>query len=286
MGTSGTHRGSKSGLVPTWVDEPASKPVALPVGGGDNLQDGGFDDEGDDNEVPTSYPPIPENPADSGLGVARGNMTRGARTSDAGAIHRSAGMYVGTGGGGRAISRRMSNSRAVAGRVVNLVSSFADRGPVETLRLFDLVEMAGAPAEDVFIALIDILCPAGGTIDEAIARDAMLETVADFAAVGVGNFDELSTDDLHEFFIGVVTHSIEGKILSEVGTNAVSVPANIAGVEQAQNMLHDFIQGCVRDQFGELGADLDNLDGVAIDSFVDDLYSAALDLVQAIGENE
>ena len=114
----------------------------------------------------------------------------------------------------------------------------------------------------------------------------MLETVADLAASGVGNFDELSPDDLHEFFIGVVSRSVEGKILNDVGTNAVSVPADIAGVERAQNMLHDFIEGCVRDEFDARGADLSDLGSDEIESFVDDLYGAALDLVEALGENE
>src|SRR3546814_18866971 len=106
----------------------------------------------------------------------------------------------------------MPNSRAVAGGVAGLARNFVNQGPAEALRRFNLEGMAGAPAEDVFVALTDMLCPAGGTIDEAIARDAMLETVADLAAAGVGNFDELSADDLREFFIGVVSRSIEGKL--------------------------------------------------------------------------
>src|SRR3546814_8265256 len=112
----------------------------------------------------------------------------------------------------------MPNARALAGGVAGLARNFVNQGPAEALRRFNLEGMAGAPAEDVFVALTDMLCPAGGTIDEAIARDAMLETVADLAAAGVGNFDELSADDLREFFIGVVSRSIEGKILNEVGT--------------------------------------------------------------------
>lgn len=112
----------------------------------------------------------------------------------------------------------------------------------------------------------------------------MLETITALAAAGVGNFDELSSDDLREFFIGVVSRSVEGKILNEVGTNTVSVPADIAGVERVQHMLHDFVERCVRDEFEERGTDLGDLDGDAIDSFVDDLYAAALDLIQALGE--
>ena len=284
MGTSGAFGGSKSGLVPSWVDEPASNPAASPDGAADDAQDGG--PGGDGSAAPTPYPPMPAIPASSGLGAARGNITRGARTSDGGAIRRGAGQYVGASGGGRAAARRMPSSRAVAGGVAGLARSFANQGPAEALRRFNLDGMAGAPAEDVFVALTDMLCPAGGTIDEAIARDAMLETVADLAASGVGNFDELSTDNLREFFIGVVSRSIEGKILNEVGTNAISVPADIAGVERAQSMLHDFVERCVRDEFEESGTALGDLEGDAIDSFVDDLYAAALDLIRALGEAE
>ncbi|WP_417323359.1 Qat anti-phage system associated protein QatB [Erythrobacter aureus] len=212
-------------------------------------------------------------------------MTRGARTSDERALRRGAGRYVRASGGGRAAASRMPNSRAVAGGVAGLARSFITQGPAEALRRFNLEGMAGAPAEDVFVALTDMLCPAGGTIDEAIARDAMLETVADLAASGVGNFDELSADDLREFFIGVVSRSIQGKILNEVGTNAIAAPSDIAGVERAQGMLHDFVEGCVRDEFDTRGADLSDLDAAAIDSFVDDLYGAALDLVEALGDD-
>ena len=287
MGTSGTFGGSKSGLVPSWVDEPASSPVTLPDGARDDTQDGGADGDGGVTPTPaapSSYPPLPAVPASSGLGVARGNLTRGARTSDAGAIQCGAGKYVSASGGGRAAAHRMSNSRAVAGRVAKLARSFANQGPTEALRLFNLDGMSGEPAEDVFVALTDMLCPAGGTIDEAIARGAMLETVADLAAAGVGSFDQLSVESLHEFFIGVVSRSIEGKILNEVGTNAVSVPADIAGVERTQNMLHDFVEGCVRDEFEAHGSDLGDLDGNIIDSFVEDLYAEALNLMKVLGE--
>ncbi len=295
MGTSGTFGGSKNGLVPSWVGEPASPPAAAPANGEPDSADSGGTDTpdggGDASTAPSeispaqAYPPIPAVPTNSGLGGARGNMTRGARTSDGSALRRGASGYVRASGGGRAAASRMPNSRAVAGGVAGLARNFVNQGPTEALRQFNLEGMAGAPAEDVFVALTDMLCPAGGTIDEAIARDAMLETIADLATSGVGNFDELSSDDLLEFFIGVVSRSIEGKILNEVGTNAIAAPSDIAGVERAQNMLHDFIEGCVRDEFDARGTDLSDLDAGTLDTFVDDLYSAALDLVEAMGDD-
>ena len=113
----------------------------------------------------------------------------------------------------------------------------------------------------------------------------MLETIADLAAAGVRSFDELSLDDLHEVFIGVVSRSIEGKILNEVGTNVVSAAVDVPGVERAQYMLHEFVERCVRDEFEAHGTNLGALDVGAINKFVRDLYSAALDLVEALGED-
>src|SRR3546814_18512788 len=94
--------------------------------------------------------------------------------------------YVSASGGGRAAASRMPNSRDVAGGVAGLARNFVNQGPAEALRRFNLEGMAGAPAADVFVALTDMLCPAGGTIDDAIARDAMLETVAALTDEGRG----------------------------------------------------------------------------------------------------
>jgi ABC-type amino acid transport substrate-binding protein len=146
--------------------------------------------------------------------------------------------------------------------------------------------LAGAPAQDVFVALTDALCPPGGTIDEAIARDALLETIADLAAKGIGNFDELTQDDLQEIFIGVVSRSIEGRILNEVGTNSIKLSPDIAAVDRAQKMLHSFVVGCVRDRFQDSGESVSSLDSGQIDGFVSDLYAASFDLMQTMGEAE
>lgn len=178
----------------------------------------------------------------------------------------------------------MPSSRAAAGGIAGLARNFATQGPAEALRPFNLEGLAGAPAVDVFVALTDALCPPGGTIDEAIARDAMLETIAALAAEGVGNFDEMTPEDLQEFFIGVVSRSIEGKILNEVGTNSIRVSPDLAAVDRAQRMLHDFVDGCVRDRFATSGSSLADVSGQQIDDFVSDLYGAAFDLMQALGE--
>ena len=288
MGTSDTFDGSKRSLVPTWVDEPSTEPVPVPndtpkpEGDTDDSKNGPGDEPSSPARSP--YPPIPPVPSDSDLQGARANFTRGARTSDERAFTRGAGRYVAATGGGRRAARRMASSRAVAGGLAGLAGTFASQGAAEALRPFDLEGLAGAPATDVFVALTDVLCPPGGTIDEGIARNAMLETIAALAEEGVGNFDELTPEQLQEFFIGVVSRSIEGRILNDVGTNSIKVPDDVAAVEEAQAMLHDFVEGCVRDEFEALGTSLGDLDSRRVDEFVSDLYANAFDLMQVLGE--
>ena len=70
-----------------------------------------------------------------------------------------------------------------------------------------------------------------------------------------------------------------------MGTNAVAAPSDISGVERAQGMLHDFVERCVRDEFDARGSDLSDLDTAAVDRFVDDLYGAAMGLIEALGDD-
>ena len=41
-------------------------------------------------------------------------------------------------------------------------------GAAETLRKLNLPELAGRPAADVFLAILEFVCPPGGAVDEAI----------------------------------------------------------------------------------------------------------------------
>ena len=291
MGTSGSFGGGRP-MVPSWVGEPAPEPAAPPTepppDGTDGAPDDGQAPDGPPQAPtpPAPYPPIvPPAPGQSFRG-AKTDMSSGTRSGSGDRIRRGAGKFVSTGGGGRATARQMGSSRAVEGGIAGLASAISQSGPTEALRRFNLEGLAGAPAEEVFVALTDALCPPGGTIDEALARHALLETIAALAAEGLGNFDELSQDDLQEVFIGVVARSIEGKILNEVGTNAIKLAEDTAAVERAQRMLHTFVVGCVRDRFQAAGDTLSTLDTSQIDQYVTDLYAASLELMQTLGEAE
>jgi hypothetical protein len=199
-------------------------------------------------------------------------------------MRRAAGKYVRAVGGSRNASRAMGPSRSTATGIGQFASDVAQRGPVEALREFNLESLAGAAASEVFVALTDVLCPDGGTIDEAIARNAMLETAAEMGAAGDVPFDALTPQALEAFFLGTISRSIESKLFSELGGKAVRLPADVTAVRAIQRVLHDFIEGTVRDRFSASGQALATLPRADVDRFVQSIYEQSFELIQKLGE--
>ncbi|WP_294293745.1 Qat anti-phage system associated protein QatB [uncultured Sphingomonas sp.] len=289
MGTSKGYGGPSSGLVPSWVDDPApgvAPAPAAPVPGIPG-QPAGPAQPGTPapTQPQTPTPPRPDTSGAGGLGGARGSFSRFARTGSRSALGSALSNYVrnGTGGAGRA-ARRMASSRAAGARLLGVVRNFATIGPAETLRQLNLAGLAGRPAAEVFVGLLEFVCPPGGAVDEAIARQAMLETIGDMAEAGVGSFDTLTPGQMGEFFLDFVARSIEGRVMADLGGRGVTLPDSVAAVENAQAQLHDFVTGCTR---GQLAGRLDGVERMSdrdIEVVVNQIYEAAFELVAAAGE--
>jgi len=179
----------------------------------------------------------------------------------------------------------MGPSRSVATGVGQVINDIAQRGAVEALRPFNLDGMAGAPATDVFSALADVLCPDGGTIDEAIARDAMLATAAELSTAGNAPFDAMTPAALEAVFLGTISRSIEAKLFNELGTKAIRLPQDIAAVQRIERELHGFVSGAVRDAFTGANQSLQTTPAANISGLVDDLYQRAFEVLQILGDN-
>ncbi|MEL6323802.1 MAG: Qat anti-phage system associated protein QatB, partial [Pseudomonadota bacterium] len=248
MGTSNSYGGPSSGLVPDWVD-------GVNAGmGGDAGQDSpdapapgeiGLEGQGTD-DGPTG-PGLGPLPATGGFAYPRGQFTRFTNGGGNKSLGRALRGYVrGVGGGGGA-TRRMPGSTRVASGVAGLASAVATEGAEAALARFDLQGLAGRPATEVLEAVADAICPDGGTIDEAIARDSMLEAIADLAEQDPGAFNDLTTEQLNDFLCDVIARSIVTKVLNEIGTNALHGSASDADFREAEQITRDYTQGRVRD---------------------------------------
>lgn len=177
----------------------------------------------------------------------------------------------------------MGPSRGAAAGVARVLSDFAQSGATAALQQFNLQAMVGEPAADVFNALADVLCPTGGTIDEAIARQAMLAAAAELAATGDVPFDTMTPEMLEAVFINTISRSIEAKLINELGTKSIKLPDDTAAVQRIERQLHDFIGGQVRDAFAGTGSTMQSMAHQDIDQTVTAIYEQAFQALEILG---
>lgn len=290
MGTSGRSRGtgSNTSLVPTFLDEPPAG--QLPGGGEPPGQDGG--DPGGDGEGgndPAPRPAIQRPPAPARFQAARRNFSgfAGSGGNDRRALRRAVSDYVrsGTRGGANAM-RRMGASRAAASNVLGVLRGFQRDGVETTLRRLNFAGLVGRSAEEILVGLTDVICQDGGSIDEGIARDAWLETVAELDHLGIADLNDLTTDQVREIFLAVVGHAIEMRLFQDIGANGLRMSADLAAIEAFENQFRDYIRRSVRDSFASDLGQLANLTDQQIRAIVDRTYREAWELLDAWGDLE
>ena len=294
MGTSNAFGGASGGtpLVPSWLEDGGSDGGAQsdpPAdGSGDNAPP-----SGEDPAAPPAAPP--ERPAPPMPGEtdrytsARTNFTRYARSGgdDRRSMGRAVSQYVSRSTGGAAqAARRMESSRGAASRLAGVLGRVGNEGIGEVLRSLDLEGLAGRPIEEVFAGLADFICPDGGSIDEGIARDAFVETISDLAEADITEIDGLTADQMQTVFELYIAHTIEARIYNDIGAQVVNMPSDIRTVERIEAQLQEFIQRRVNDAVSASGVDFKSLSQDDVTGFVNEVYEATFELLEAAGEAE
>lgn len=277
MGTSKGYGGPSSGLVPSWIDDVAqpAAPAAQPSGTGQS-----------NPSQPGSAPPGPVNNDGTGsLRGARSSFTRFARTGSPSDLGNALSSYVrkGVGGASRG-ARRMGTSRAAAAKLLSIFGDVQRNGAAETLRRLQLTVAPGQPASQVLLSLLEFICPPGGAIDEGVARQAALNTIAELDEAGSGSFEDMTQADRQNFFLDFVANSIESMIMADLGGRGITMPDDVDAVERIQSQLSSFITGCTR---GQLASRLEQWPAPTdqeVNQVTSAIYEAAFDLIATAAE--
>lgn len=289
MGTSSSYGGPRGGtpLVPSWIDPaglapvPPSEEVTPAPGPGETLD--AWDQLTPPQEEPQAAPDANRfrGPRSSFTRFSKsgGNSTPHLGRAVAGYVSRSA-------GGAKRAAQKMGAARASGARLLGFLADAQARGAEEALRTLRLEGLAGRPIEEVFLGLIDYVCPNGGAIDEGIARAAFIDTIADLAELGVEDLDTLTVDQMQTLFELYATHAIEARLCNEIGTKAIVLPENTSAIEKSLEQLRDFVRRAVSDALTHASGGLSALTPQNVQGFVDSIYEAAFTVLQALGENE
>ena len=281
MGTSSPGGGSRAAtpLVPDWADAPAA-PADGPL------------QPTAPNDIPGPVlPTLPEPPPattdrwrDSRAQYTRfagsgGASGRALRSALAGYIARAL-------GGSTTAARRMGASQETARSLGGVLGDFSARGVDATLNDLGLAELVGRPLSEVLVSVLDRVCPPGGTLDEAIARDAYLQAVIDCTVAsddGDVVFSESLASQIMESF---VANSICLRIINDIGTKGQDAAPSVAAATHVEEQLRDFVQGAVHDAMEQVRADGGSIDRVEATRIADELYPAAWDLLLALAEKD
>lgn len=287
MGTSSPYGGAGGGtpLVPSWLggDGAAASSDAPP-----DSNTGPPADADGTPQAPPSRPTPQPGDADR-YRTARSNFSRfvGSGGSDRRSLGRAVANYISRAAGGSAsASRRMGSSSSAGAGLVNFLNNATTNGVREALRSLNLESLAGRPVEEVFAGLADYICPEGGSIDEGIARDAFVETIADLADAGITDIDSLTPEQVQTIFELYATHAIEARLCNDIGARVVTLPADAQTAELVQSQLRDFIQRGVSDALNSSGVSIQALTPNAVLSFVNGIYQSAFEILQTMGEAE
>ncbi|MEK6409626.1 MAG: Qat anti-phage system associated protein QatB [Acidobacteriota bacterium] len=284
MGTSNAYGGPGGGtpLIPTWLD---SNDDAQP-----SPNEAATSDDATTPAPPApNLPPIPTSGAADRFTAARNNFSRFASSggADRASLGRAVSHYVSTtAGGSRSAAQRMGASRAAGTRLLAFLSGAAAGGPRETLRALNLEYLAGRPIEEVFLGLVDYVCPDGGTVDEGIAREAFIETIAELAENGIVDIDGLTADQMQTIFELYATHAIGARICNDIGTKAVTLPADVSEATNVQVQLLDFVRRSVADALTIARDTVRALTPDRVIGFVTRVYEQAFSILKALGDAE
>lgn len=292
MGTSTAYGGPGGGtpLVPSWLggEGGGAPPAPAPPDGSPN-GDGAAPSPPAAPPAPPNRPAIPAVADPSRFSGARNSFTRfaGSGGGDRANLGRAVSRYVSTSSGGaRQAAQRMGASRGAGARLLGFLADAQVRGVREALRSLDLEALAGRPIAEIFVGLADYICPGAGTVDEGIAREAYIETIIELTTEGLTDLSTFTPDQMQTVFELYATHAIEARICNDIGTKAVTMPADAQAAHRVEAQLRDFIRGGVSDALSKAREATPNLAPKRIQSFVDTVYESAFAILQSLGDAE
>jgi hypothetical protein len=306
MGTSNSYGGSGGGkpLIPTWLSDgggsdgpqpppagPAQKPQQLTPGG-----DGVANPlpavlpsvNGVNVPTPPTRPPVPPAGDPRRYTSARNNFTRFVSSGgrDRKSLGRALSQYVSnSSGGSRNAARRMAVSRRSTAQLAGILNSAIGGNAPAALRSIGLDRLVGRPIEEIFLGIMEIVCPIGGAIDESIAREAFVETIVDLAESGITDFGALTAAQVQTILELNVAHAIEARICNDIGSNSITLPQDAREAADIQAQLFEFVERSVSDAFVANQVET-TMTQEQVTSTIDSVYEQAYSILQSMAESE
>ena len=200
MGTSASSKGPGAGVSfdPPWLDD--------------------IDVPGQDNQNSNVNPAIGIAPK-ARFGSARRSMGEYVRSGSKDSARRSLGHYSKTGmGGAQNVARRMRTSTKTASNFFNTFRSLRDDTTFSLGKEISELKNRGADASEIIDAIVDHVCPKGGSVDEVSCRDSGTSALSEFMDQNPdADFGNLSDDQIWSLTAIYLGNEVFNRIQMDIG---------------------------------------------------------------------
>ena len=283
MGTSSSYNGptGKNPLLPPWAPE-----ITLPDNEGQVIPDPGAEnDENDSKPDGLDTEPNQTNLPDVSWKGVKGIVSRMANNRSNASWNSAFKSYSRARGGSKMAARSSVSGRATTARLGSFLADVSSRGITQATRDIGLSDFVGRDAQSLLAAFIDLLAPSGNLLEEAIARKAMIETLAelfqlyDVETEGLKALDGIDEENIKDIVTLSITNYINEKFEHELVNCIERGTVSESDANQLLEQAKDFIIGVV--EIDTEGINLVEFDWNSAEGqlLVENLYQTAYSLL-------
>jgi hypothetical protein len=292
MGTSASNGGPKGSprLLPDWYnDPPTPPPPPIPPPGDDDPEREPTPDAPPNDKQPTDRPAIEAlpNAATTNWGTAKGALTRYSNGTSGSSERKAGNRYVSSLGGSRSATKAASQGIRVGSNYAGFLGSVTSQGINATLTSFGLSEFIGRPTDEVCAAIANSLAPIGATNDEAIARDALIETLDTLytkildAGGNLDNLNSLSPDMVKETLIEYVGNFVFTKWMYELGIAIEKGNISEDDAVSLERAMKEFIKVETQESYRDIAINQLNLNNQNNLDIVTEIFETAYSILES-----
>ncbi len=155
-------------------------------------------------------------------------------------------------GGARRAAQASPAGRQTAERLASFLAGVATRGITDTARVLGIAEFLDRSADVFLLHLADVLAPAGALTEDAIARDAMNDTLQelfeqlDFANGGIQALERLTPGVMAETLVRYVINYIYARVINALTAHIHAKSQIVSRMREIERTARHYIEDAVR----------------------------------------
>lgn len=210
-------------------------------------------------------------------------LSRADRQNSGGtALRRSLGRYARHSLGGRAsAARRMRKASRAAASTISVLQAISQRGISAVLIELRLDALAGRPIREIFAAIADTVIGSIESIDDDLARQAMLDTLLVVPDDHLIDFEHLTEEQVVFFYTEFVCKAIERRYLADVSASGRLRAASDRVYIDLDKNVGQFIALAVRAQVNEALNQRLTLDAGFTEGMMQEVFQAAWSVLES-----